>query len=282
MHFTCPSRTALRVAQRRAAHQVLDHPRVFDDPLALRILDLERDPAARPLLEAADPTPYARGLRAFLAVRSRFAEEVLRQAVDLGVAQYVVLGAGLDTFGCRNPYPGLRVFEVDRPEMQAWKRARLSGAGIPAPASLRFAPVDLATQDLMEELPRAGFDPAAPALFAWLGVAQYLPAAEVLATLRAVACLPEDSAVVFDYALAPHLIEPRLRGVYDALAARVASAGEPFRSGFDPAALRADLAGMGFTSVTDLGPDELTARYFADRDDGLGIRGFTRLVHAVV
>ncbi|MGE5190665.1 MAG: class I SAM-dependent methyltransferase [Gemmatimonadota bacterium] len=162
-----PSATALRVAMRRAAHQVLDDPRVFDDPLALRIVGAEDVPEPRPDPAWAERSSPARGLRAFLAARCRYAEDELRVAVGRGTRQYVVLGAGLDTFACRNPYPAdvLRVFEVDHPATQSWKRARLEDAGIAIPGTLTFAPVDLERVTLEEGL-RAGepfvtfFDPS--------------------------------------------------------------------------------------------------------------------------
>ncbi len=279
----CPSRTALRVAQRRAAHQVLDDPPVFADPLALRILGL--DPDATRALPAGwvEETPYARGLRAFLAARSRFTEEALATAATQGLAQLLVLGAGLDTLACRTPYrDGLRAYEADHPATQRWKRRQLKAAGIRVPASLRFVPVDFESQSLDQELARAGFDPGARTFVSWLGVSQYLDPDTVMATLRWVSALPAGSAVVFDYAVAPMLLPPRVHKVFLAIARSVAAAGEPFRSGFDPAALAADLAGMGFSRVEDLGPEDLNARYFRNRTDGLRLGGFTRLAHAVV
>jgi methyltransferase (TIGR00027 family) len=282
MFADCPSRTALRVAQRRAAHQVVDHPPIFADPLALRILGLDPDDTRTLPAGWSEGTPYARGLRAFLATRSRFAEERLRAAAERGIAQYLVLGAGLDTFGCRNPYPELRVFEVDHPATQHWKRRQLKAAGIKVPGSLRFVPVDFESQVLSRELARKGFDPDARTFVSWLGVSHYLDPATVADTLRWAASLPTGSAVVFDYAVAPELLEPRVAKVYAAIARSVAALGEPFRSGFDPAALAADLAGMGFSRVEDLGPEDLNARYFRDRPDGLRVGGFTRLAHAVL
>ena len=147
-----PSKTAYRVALRRAAHQLLDVPKVLDDPVALRIVGRE---AAAAL--AADPrhfetTPIAPYLRAFMAARSRCAEDELALAVKRGVAQYVVLGAGLDTFAYRNPFSTLRVFEVDFPATQAWKQTCLADAGIVVPDSLRFVPVDFASQTIDERL----------------------------------------------------------------------------------------------------------------------------------
>src|SRR4029077_18672202 len=128
-----PSRTAERVAMRRAAHQLLDHPRIHDDPLALTILGDARAAALRADRGWFEDDVMAPVLRAFLAVRSRLAEDALAQAVAAGVRKYVVLGAGLDTFPHRNPYPALRVFEVDHPATQAWKRQRLADAHIAVP-----------------------------------------------------------------------------------------------------------------------------------------------------
>ena len=189
-----PSRTAFRVAVRRAAHQVLDDPVVFRDPVALRIIGPRHasqisDPQSG---EAALSSPM---LRAFLAARSRYAEEELDAAVGRGVGQYVVLGAGLDTFAYRCPYPEnvLRVFEVDHPDTQAWKRELLEKAAIPVPQNLTFSPVDFETQTVEEGLREAGFDTGKSAFFSWLGVTQYLANDTVAAMLRFVASLPAAS-----------------------------------------------------------------------------------------
>jgi methyltransferase (TIGR00027 family) len=157
------SKTAQRVAIRRAAHQVLDHPRVLDDPLALRIIGVE---AAREL--RSDPREnhkFSRAFRAFMAARSRYAEDELAQAVECGVSQYVILGAGLDTFAYRNPHASLHVFEVDHPATQGWKRDQLREAGIPIPQSLTFVPIDFEHQTLESALMNAGLDCASPAFF---------------------------------------------------------------------------------------------------------------------
>src|SRR5208337_2845591 len=149
------SRTAQRVAIRRAAHQLLDHPRVLDDPLALRIIGSEAEEVLRS--DPKESHAFSRAFRAFMAARSRYAEDELAHAVAHGVRQYVVLGAGLDTFAYRNPYPELRVFEVDHPATQAWKREQLEAAGIAVPASLTFVPIDFERQTLVDGLTRAGF-----------------------------------------------------------------------------------------------------------------------------
>src|SRR5580700_6523867 len=150
------SRTAQRVAIRRAAHQLLDEPKVLDDPLALRIIGTEAAAALR-----SDPKEdhvFARAFRAFMAARSRYAEDELARAVEVGVTQYVILGAGLDTFAYRNPHPGLRVFEIDHPATQTWKREQLQSAGIAVPVGLTFVPVDFEGQTLADGLGRAGLD----------------------------------------------------------------------------------------------------------------------------
>src|SRR5580658_8858725 len=170
-----PSRTALRVAMRRAAHQLFDSPKVLDDPIAVRIIGtgaLEQLEAGR-LREA---TGLARGLRAFMAARSRYAEDALARSVGRGARQYVVLGAGLDTFAYRNPYgeSALRVFEVDYPATQEWKRQQLEEARIAVPQSVTYVPVDFERQTLREGLQLARFDSTKPTFFSWLGVTMYL------------------------------------------------------------------------------------------------------------
>jgi methyltransferase (TIGR00027 family) len=263
-----PSRTAQRVALRRATHQIVDDPLVFHDPLAVAIAgESESPPSAQEI--------YSRSLRAFIAVRSRYAEDQLARAVERGVRQYVVLGAGLDTFAYRNPFQstGLHVFEVDHPATQAWKREQLRSAGIAVPQDLTFAAVDFERQSLADGLLQAGFDQQQPAFFSWLGVTPYLSRAAFDATMHFIASLPATSGVVFDYALERSLLNPQQQLALDALSARVARAGEPFQLFFDPAQLHSDLARWGFSSIEDLGCDQINARYFAGRADGLAVTG---------
>ena len=262
------SRTALRVAARRAAHQILDRPPVFEDPLALAIAGAEA------VEKAASETPSP-SLRAFMAARSRFAEDELARAVARGVRQYVVLGAGLDTFAYRNPHAalGLRVFEVDHPATQEWKRARLLSAGIEIPAETVFVAVNFERQSLAGALPSAGFSAGQPAFFSWLGVVPYLTEAAFLATMSFIAGLPPASGVVFDYAVERHALGPLEQLALDALASRVAAAGEPFHLFFDPAVLAAQLRQLGFRHLEDLDAAEINSRYFRNRADGLSVRG---------
>jgi len=259
-----PSRTAQRVAMRRAAHQVLDNPRVHDDPLALAILGAGLADAIRADPRRFEDGPGASFLRAFLAVRSRMAEDALARAVADGVRQYVVLGAGLDTFAYRNPYPGLRVVEVDHPATQAWKRRRLTEAGLAIPEGVAFAALDLAAEPLSMALARAGWRRDQPSFFSWLGGTPYLEPADVLATLTAIApWAAGGGGVVFDYGVPPASLAPPQRAVFEALAVRVAAVGEPFRSYFEPETLVATVQGLGFPEVRDVPPDELNARFFA-------------------
>src|SRR5437763_15994596 len=167
------NRTAERVAQRRAAHQVRDRPLVFDDPLALRVIHPEVARELRGNPPTGETSKLALYLRAFFVMRSRFAEDELAGAVARGVRQYVVLGAGFDTFAYRNPFPELRVFEVDHPATQATKRQRLGASGIDIPSSLTFVPIDFTMTRLDDALRGAGFDATTPAFFSWLGVVPY-------------------------------------------------------------------------------------------------------------
>ena len=258
------SKTALGVAIRRAAHQLVDRPPVLDDPIAVRLVGS----GYRGKMGRASHR-VGRDLRAFAAVRSRYVEDRLAEFVARGGSQYVVLGAGLDTFAYRNPYPGLRVFEVDFPATQQDKRAMLAEAAITVPGSLTFVPLDLEHHTLAEDLAAAGFDADRPAFFGWLGVIPYLPLETFRATLCTIARLPADSGVGFDYALAPETLSTAGRAAFDALAGRVAAAGEPFQLFFTPEELERELRRAGFKRFEQLDYQQLNERYFRDRADGL-------------
>ena len=253
-----PSRTALGAAGYRAAHQLLEGGKVFSDPLARTILGDEADA----IVAGLSAGPAHQGMRIFMAARSRFAEDCLGAAVSRGVRQAVVLGAGLDTFALRNPYSdlGLRVFEVDHPATQAWKRRRLSEIGLAMPASLTFAAIDFETDDLGHGLGDAGFDPGRPAFFIWLGVVPYLGRAAIAATLRYIASVPH-SEVVFDYSEPLENYPPERRAGIVALGAYAAELGEPWLSHFDPDEIAQELRGYGFESLEDLGMSQIAVRY---------------------
>ncbi len=276
-----PSRTALRVALRRAAHQIYDsQPLVFDDPFAVPLLGATYRDELRRTPQRAD-RPHSIGLRAWLVARSRFAEDSLAAAVTAGVTQYVVLGAGLDTFGLRNPHPLLRVFEVDHPATQMWKQTLLAAGRLELPPSVHLIPVDFERDRLGDALRAGGFQAGVQTMFSWLGVVPYLTLAGFRATLRLIAASPPGSEVVLDYGQPRSVLPAFEQAEHDSLASRVRLAGEPFQL-FLTEAQMADELGH-FNKSEDLGRDALNARYFAGRTDSLQIlRTAPRLVRARV
>ena len=277
-----PSRTAFRVALRRAVHQIIDHPTVLDDPFAIKILG-SRGPAELDAEIARSGNSFSRSLRAFVAVRSRYAEVELAKAVARGVRQYVVLGAGLDTFSCRNIFAdaGLRVFEVDHPATQAWKRQLLEEASIQLSSESTFVAVDFERQQLPEALESAGFHAHQSAFFSWLGVTPYLTEVAFKNTLAFIAAIQPQTGVVFDYTVARSSLNFLERVALDALSKRVAAAGEPFQLFFEPHKLSELLSQFGFRRIEDLGAEQINSRYFAQRTDGLRVKGgLGRLVNA--
>lgn len=279
MEANQPSRTAQGAALHRAAHQLVDTPPVFADPLALRIVG---DEAAKELRAGRDHHAMAQitPLRLFIATRSRFTEDSLAEAYASGVRQYVLLGAGLDTFAYERAraFEGLAIFEIDHPATQGWKRARLKEAAIAIPDSVTYAPVDFEHDTLANGLARAGFNAAKPAFFAWLGVTPYLTHDAIMGTLAFIASLKPGSGVVFDYAEKPSADNAGFR----AMAARVAAIGEPFKSLLDPAELAASLKQLRFSRIEDFGGDALNTRYFQNRADGAKLAGRGHLMRAIV
>ncbi|MBA5605166.1 class I SAM-dependent methyltransferase [Duganella sp. FT3S] len=273
------SRSALAVAMLRAAHQLLDQPPLFNDPLALSIVGPEHEATVR-----ADPAQFDVGMRRMvrlaMAVRSRLAEDELTQAVARGVTQYVVLGAGLDSYGWRPHPPGLHVFEVDHPATQAWKRGLLHQAGLATPANVHFVPVDFERDQLADALRAAGCRLDQPIFFSWLGVTLYLTREAIFDTLSFVARLPPGSAIVFDYGIAPALLEPMEQWGVNQFVRKYAAEGEPWLSFFAPDELAAALRALGFGAVADVGPAELAARYQAGHPYITRFGGATHLMLA--
>lgn len=251
------SRTARGAALHRAAHQTLEGGRIFRDPYACAILGLTPEQA----VAEEGPDESRRRMRLFIAARARFAEDRIAAAVARGVGQVVVLGAGLDTFGLRNPHASrVRVFEVDHPATQEWKRARIASMGVAAP-SLIFAPCDFERDDLGGALTRAGVDRKEPIFFMRLGVTPYLTREAAMTTLRAVAATP-GAEVAFDYTQGRARHEGEAREFHDALLERVAALGEPIVGFFDPGELARDLDLLGMSEQEDIGVSEIAARYF--------------------
>lgn len=261
-----PSRTARAVAALRAVHQLFDgEPKLLDDPIAGRILGpLAIDRLRGKLTDFMAPGILA--LRSHVVLRSRYAEDRLREAVRRGVRQHVILGAGFDTFAYRQPeWAGaLRIFEVDQPASQDEKRSALGAAGVTVPPNLQLIPCDFERESLGDALRGGGLDDTSPAFVSWLGVMVYLrePAADDV--FRHVASLPASSEIVFTFA-------PRAENSQGGsrLAAIAGAAGEPWRTYVDPDELLEKLRGFGFSQVALLTPAEAKARYFMGRSDAL-------------
>jgi methyltransferase (TIGR00027 family) len=253
-----PSRTAFAAAAHRAVHQVLGKASIFRDPLALTILGAD----AERVMEEARGDATKNGMRMFIALRTRIAEDALAAAVEDGTRQLVVLGAGLDTFAYRSPYgERLKVFEVDFPATQAWKRERLAETGIAVPDWVRYVGVDFERETLAEGLAAAGFDAQVPTFFLWLGVVIYLEKEAIWKTLEFIAGLEGGAQVVFDYSDPPDRLSPEMQAAHDARAARVAAIGERWVSYFEPAELREKLLEIGFLEVEDLRAGQMVERY---------------------
>ncbi|WP_445680759.1 class I SAM-dependent methyltransferase [Radicibacter daui] len=277
---TRPSVTALSVAVLRAAHQRIDVPVVFPDPLAEAILGTVGAEALGRQL--ADPGERRR-LRGSVVVRAAIAEAAVRAALARGVRQIVTLGAGLDTLACRlaPDFPDVRFFEVDHPATQDWKRQQLAAVGITPPASLKFLALDFETRVLGEALAEAGLETGKAACFTLLGIVPYVARDALMQTFAFVASLPAGAGeIVFDYG-EPHenAAEP-VRRAYRAMAEAAAAKGEPWVTAFEPADLHAALTGLGFRQIEDRGSGALAAEYFAGRQDGLSPGPLFHVVHA--
>jgi len=269
-----PSRTALGAAFHRAAHQVLEHGRIFTDPLALRILGIDADTIVR----EDEQHPSRRRMRIFIAIRTRFAEDALAAAVERGVRQLVVLGAGLDTYAYRGACRDrLRIFEVDHPATQAWKRQRLADAAIALPPGLTFAPIDFERETLARGLDAALFNPVEQTFFTWLGVVPYLTEEAVWSTLAFIANLPKGAHVVFDYSDPPASLPAEWRTGHKKRAAHVAELGEAWLSYFEADELRARLTDLGFSEV-----ESLAARGKSQPRDDPTAGGFVGSTSAVI
>ncbi len=291
-----PSRTAIAAARMRAAHVLLDdEPKILRDTLALALSGGGDAAALRTTMdrvqtEIAQHTTsaiaqsflrYGRGLAVW---RSRYVEDALEQALRRGLTQYVILGAGLDSFAYRRPEgaEGLRVFEVDHPATQHWKRTRLHAVGIDIPPTVTFVPLDFEQQTLQEGLRAGGFRQEEPGVFSWLGVTPYLTEAAIWRTLREVAALAAGTAIIFEYEVPAALLDAEGQRLEAATRAFATARSEPWFSVFDPSCLRAHLHALGFVVIEDVGPEEAHARYFAGRRDGLRSLPFAHLMHAQV
>jgi methyltransferase (TIGR00027 family) len=265
------SSTALRVAELRAAHQLIDpEPKILDDRVVLQLLDsetIEKIKANPEVLRA----PWLVGMRSHILLRSRYAEDRLAQAATRGVEQLVILGAGYDTFAYRQPEWArrLRIFEVDHVASQQAKRNRLAEKGIAAPENLSYIALDFERTSLQEGLASGGVDFQKPAFFSCLGVLVYLPEDAAYEIFRVVAGFPRSSEIVFTFSQPDSALDKNEAARREVLASLAGSMGEPWRTHFDREMLMKKLREMGFTEVTVLDPAEAQARYFEGRTDGL-------------
>ena len=232
---------------------------VFADPLAFRILGDDAEDA----ITLAKERPERRALRFLVAMRSRFAEDSARRAIERGVRQILVLGAGLDTFAYRlEPLQALRVFELDHPATQADKRRRLAAGRIAEPPHVAYVAHDFERGSMTAALEAGGFDTGRRSFVLWLGVTPYLTQDTVYATLGELARFSGGTEVVFDYADPPHAIEDaRVRDFHREMAEQVAASGEPFRCAFDTPALHERARALGYVDIEDLDRAALVARY---------------------
>ncbi|HYH82824.1 MAG TPA: class I SAM-dependent methyltransferase [Longimicrobium sp.] len=270
------SGTAHWVAVLRAAHLVIDgKPAVLNDTVVARLLGGDTEAQIRAHADELQ-TPDTRGLRSHVVLRSRVAEDALMDAVADGVEQYVLLGAGLDTFAYRQPpwAHRLTIIEVDHPATQAAKRAALAAAGIEIPPNVRFADVDFERETLSHGLARCGVHTAKRTFFSWLGVTMYLTRDAIEATLRTVLSFPKRSGIVFTFA--------HTASAASKLAVGSASGGEPWLSYFTPEEVGAMLRSLGFSDASFLSREEAERRYYANRTDGFAAPPRVSIVTASV
>lgn len=269
-----PNDSAHRVAIARAVHQLLDEPRVLDDPLSLPLLGSELAKAV-----SADPFPYndpsARSMRAGIVARSLLSEDTLNAAVARGVSQVVSLGAGLDTYALRygTSMPQVNLYEVDQPAMLKLKQDRVVQAGLTIPAKMQFVAADLTQQSWTEVLEGSGLDCSQPVAISWMGVSPYLAPEQVYNVLKTVADLAPGSVIVFDYRVATHLLNPIEQSIVAVSEQIFAAMGEPWLSQFNPKMLMKELQEMGFSQIDNNDAAVLNQRYFHRRKDGLQIAG---------
>jgi O-methyltransferase involved in polyketide biosynthesis len=294
-----PSLTALTAAAARAAHLIVDNePVIFADTLAQAMLG-ERAEELLSYHWAHGAHPVLAGARAEVTCRSRYAEDRLADAIGRGIGQYVLLGAGLDSFADRSPLADrVRVFEVDHPATQAYKRrvrgvaggdggtaggdGGTAGGDGGTAGGVRFVAVDFGRDSLGEALGRAGFDAGKPALVSWLGVTMYLDESAVEATVAVLGGFAPGSEVVVDYMLPAGLRDAAGQMYVELVGQAAAEWGEPWRSVFAPGAMAALLARHGFGPARDVGQRDMIPGAAWDRSDALRPAELSRIAHAAI
>jgi len=278
------SNTTQGPARLRAAHQILDHdPKIHVDPIAVGLTpesSVDSIRADEPLIHSR---PYTL-LRSAFVLRARYTEDCLAEAALGGASQYVILGAGLDTFAYRQPdyARAMRIFEVDHPATQAWKRGCLARRGIVPPENLAFVAVDFERDGLAESLAADGFDASKPAFFSWLGVVQYLSEPAIEATLRFIVGLAPCSAITLSFCVPDDLLGGADLELAMQCVVTCAARGEPWLSRHRPGDLHAMATRLGFSSTRHLTPETAAHRYFHGRSDGLRAPRYAQLFTATV
>jgi methyltransferase (TIGR00027 family) len=277
---SAPDSTAVRTALWRALHVELDAPPpVLDDTIGLRLAEPDPDWRSR-----GDMHPDGtRAFRASIVARARYLDDLVIERAAAGVGQYVILGAGLDSFAQRHPDVAVRIFEVDQPGTQDWKRRRLSEIGYPPGPNLQFVPVDFERGEAFPDALRTnGFDADRPAVFSSMGVSMYLTKEATEATLRQVSALAGGSVLAMTFMLPVELVDAAERPMQESVEAAAAGSGTPFISHYAPAEMVEMCRAAGFSAAQHVSPDDLTARYFAERTDGLRPPTAEQLIVATV
>ena len=274
------SRTALGTAYLRAAHQLLDAPPlILDDPVAMSLLG---SGAPQRIFSAIEryQAPGAKALRSHVALRSRFTEDRLCAAVRRGVTQYIVLGAGFDTFALRQPEwaKALKIIEVDHPGTQTLKRSHLADAKLEIPTNVSLIHIDFEHESLLDGLLRQGISLQEPTFFSWLGVTMYLNETAIDTTLQSTAAFPPGSELVLTFMQSPDATSEQ---AVSQLAERVSGLGEPFVSHFEPEAIKTKLLNAGFAKVEFLGPEDASSRYYETRPMDLPVPRKTGIACAI-
>ncbi len=268
----------------RAVHMAVDgEPKILNDPLAAKLLGPELDEkiiADRERLAS----PALIKARSLIVMRSRFAEDELSAALDRGITQYVILGAGLDTSPYRNGHPAehVQTFEVDHPDTQRWKLQQLNTAGIPIRDNLHHVAVDFECDSLAEQLVDGGFNKDEPTFFSWLGVTYYLNRESVLEIFRYVASLPSPSQLVFDFVMGDAELNEKERSAMKKITTFVEKYGEPWLCRFGPTELQETLHNIGFATTFHFSHALATHRYFENRTDGIHLDFTTQMMSAIV
>jgi methyltransferase (TIGR00027 family) len=278
-----PSRTMLRSAIRRAAHQLLDTPLIFNDPIVVGLVPEASEPSIRDTLDEAG-APEAKLFRCMFAMRSRFAEDRLAQAAARGARQYVMVGSGLDTFPWRQPdfAKVMQIFAADHPASLAWTQARLREHGLSRPSNLTYVPADLEERRLGKQLIARGFECETMSFFSILGVMQYLDTQTIDGLFSLAARLPKNSELVFSFAPPDEQSDAENRTGLISFGRRPAALGEPWKSRLRPGDLVTRLADLGFSDIFHLTPELARQRYFADQQEIREPPRWDHLIAAIV